>query len=704
MKKTMMAMALAATVAGLGTTGCYSVYKNCASAVSPDGRNKICFSFDPLAYTVTRDGKTVVAKTEVGLRLNHTMLTHDRMVASNQITKRKIEGVADAAVYKKSKVDLSANETLIDFNAEGLAVRLIARNDGVAYRWETDRNGSATNRKEEIIIREEKAAFTIPNSKCKVYSNFSYMEGFLDTDRMKEADPFQNSWESIPEEHCAGQFKVPAGKIGYLPLVYTLEDGTAVCVTESDLVNYPGWNFGSSTVAADSSVKIDGAFAKIPEKYIYMNWGSEKPYSEKRGLRYERVTKRGDYLVKTKGTRTFPWRAFMLADNASDLVANDLVWALATPAKGDFSWVKPGKVAWDWWNNWNLQGVPFKSGCNTKTYEYYIDFAAKNGVEYVIFDEGWSQKLNIWKYNPEVDVEHLIKYAEKKGVGIILWMAWAQIVGEEERVAKHFAKLGAKGFKVDFMDRDDAKCVEFLWKFADVCAKEKMLVDYHGMFKPMGMERTYPNVLNFEGVHGLECAKWFNNDYDFPKNDIGVYFVRMSAGPMDYTPGAMDNYPIGKYRGTTENAGSVGTRCRQMAMMTMYFAPLQMLCDSPSKYEKNMECFSFMAKTPVVWDDTVGIAGDINNFGYAACARRKGDVWYAAGMTDSNEREVEVPTDYLGEGKWAAEIFRDHPEANTKPMRYIHETRIVKKGDKIALKMAKGGGYVIRFTPAGSKL
>ena len=696
MKKTMMAMALAATVAGLGTTGCYSVYKN-ASAVSPDGKNKICFSFDPLAYTVTRDGKTVVAKTEVGLSINNVMLTGDRIVTSDQITKRKIEGVADAAVYKKSKVDLSANETLVDFQGWGLALRLIARNDGVAYRWETDKKG-------EITIRYEKAAFTIPNSKCKVYANFTHGDGFWDKDRMVKVDPLQNSWESIHEEHLAGNFKVPKNKIGYLPLVYTLEDGTAVCVTESDLVDYPGWNFGSSTAQADSSVKIDGAFARIPEEYIYMNWDNEKPYSEKRGLRYERVTKRGDYLVKTEGTRTFPWRAFMLADNASELVANDLVWALATPAKGDFSWVKPGKVAWDWWNNWNLQGVPFKSGCNTKTYEYYIDFAAKNGVEYVIFDEGWSQKLNIWMYNPEVDVEHLIKYAEKKGVGIILWMAWAQIVGEEERVAKHFAKLGAKGFKVDFMDRDDAKCVEFLWKFADVCAKEKMLVDYHGMFKPMGMERTYPNVLNFEGVHGLECAKWFNNDYDFPKNDIGVYFVRMSAGPMDYTPGAMDNYPIGKYKGTLENAGSVGTRCRQMAMMTMYFAPLQMLCDSPSKYEKNMECFSFMAKTPVVWDDTVGLEGDINNFGYAACARRKGDVWYAAGMTDSNERAVEVPTDYLGEGKWAAEIFRDHPEANTTPMRYIHETRIVKKGDKIALKMAKGGGYVIRFTPAGSKL
>ena len=698
MKKTMMAMALAATVAGLGTTGCYSVhasYKNCASAVSPDGKNKICLSFNPLAYTVTRDGKTVVAKSPIGMTIDGKELA--ACPDNIGIASVKIEGEADAAVYKKAKVDLSANVTRADFG--DWAIWLVARNDGVAYRFETSKTG-------EITINDEKASFKIPNPKCKVYANFTHGDGFWDKDRMSKVDPLQNSWESIPEEHAAGEFKVPENKIGYLPLVYTLEDGTAVCVSESDLINYPGWNYDSVNGNAKEEprpIRVDGTFARIPEKYIYMNWDTEKPYSEKRGLRYERVTKRGDYLVKTKGTRTFPWRAFMLADNASQLVANDLVWALATPAKGDFSWVKPGKVAWDWWNNWNLQGVPFKSACNTKTYEYYIDFAAKNGVEYVIFDEGWSQKLNIWKYNPDVDVEHLIKYAEKKGVGIILWMAWAQIVGEEERVAKHFAKLGAKGFKVDFMDRDDAKCVDFLWKFADACAKEKMLVDYHGMFKPMGMERSYPNVLNFEGVHGLECAKWFYNDYDFPKNDVGVYFVRMSAGPMDYTPGAMDNYPIGKYKGTFENAGSVGTRCRQMALMTMYFAPLQMLCDSPTKYEKNMECFSFMAKTPVVWDDTVGLDGDIGNFSYAACARRKGDVWYAAGMTDSNEREVEVSTDYLGEGKWAAEIFRDSEKSNTNPTSYIHETRIVKKGDKIAIKMAKGGGYVIRFTPADGK-
>lgn len=680
MKKTMMAFALAAAFAGCCSPGNEKPEKGDACAVSPDGRNKIYLYANPLAYEVERCGKTIVAKTEIGMTVDGVELKGGEA----KVTVRKLKGTAGAAVYKKSKVDLAATEAFADFGDWG--VRLVARNDGVAYRFETDKKG-------EITVNAEKASFTIPDAKCDVYGSLSVGAGFIDTDRMKKADPLQTSWEAAPEHWKAGEFKIPASKVCYLPLVYTLEDGTAVCVNESDLINYPGWNL--SGVKADGGVRLDGVFAKVPEKFVYLNWDAEKPYSETKRLRYQRVVARGDYLVKTAGKRTYPWRAFMIADNASDLVANDLVWALATPAKGDFSWVKPGKVAWDWWNNWNLQGVPFKAGCNTKSYEYYIDFAAKNGVEYVIFDEGWSEKLNIWKYSADVDVEHLIKYAEKKGVGIILWMAWAQIVGEEEKVVKHFAKLGAKGFKVDFMDRDDAACLDFLWKFADVCAKEKMLVDYHGMFKPVGMERTYPNVLNLEGVHGLENMKWYNGKYDFMESDVGVYFVRMSAGPMDYTPGAMDNYPLGAYTGTGSNPGSLGTRCRQMAMMAMYYAPLQMLCDTPTKYEKNMESFSFMAKTPVVWDDTVGLESKIGD--YAVCARRKGDVWYAAGMTDSTAREISLDTAFLGKGKWLAEMFRDHPEACKKPSRYIHETVQVKAGDKIPVKMAPGGGFVIRF-------
>ena len=682
-KKTLAMTMLIAAVVGC----CCQCCKDSAEAVSPDGRNVIKVTFSPLAYEIIRDGKQIISKTAIGMKVNGMCLAEKCSVA--KVSKRKLSGEVKANVYKKAKVNLAANETLADFG--NWALRIVARNDGVAYRFETKMPG-------EITVNCEKADFTIADSNAVAYINNNF-GGFKDGD--KPRDTLQNSWERItrksslsdlfPLETVSETEKMQ--NIAYLPLLVKYSDGTALCITESDLIDYPGWNIqkpkeGENTTAAS-------IFAKWPKMSEYYEWGV--PRSKTKRLRSLKVIEREDYLVKTKGTRTFPWRSFLIEDSEANLVANDLVWALATPSKvGDESWIKPGKVAWDWWNDWNLEGVPFKAGCNTKSYEYYIDFAAKTGVEYVIFDEGWSEKLNIWKYHPNVDVDHLIKYANNKGVGIILWMAWAQIVDDEARVVDHFAKLGVKGFKVDFMDRDDASCVNSLWKFADHCAKAKLIVDYHGMFKPTGIERTYPNIVNFEGVHGLEQMKWYRNAYDIMYNDLCCYFVRMSAGPMDYTPGAMDNYQIGKYKGTNHNPGSVGTRCRQMAMMSMFFAPLQMLCDSPTKYEKNMECFDFMSKTPVVWDDTVGLPGNAD--GYAACARRSGDVWYAAGMSNSEARDYEFDTAFLGEGNWNAEIFRDAPDADKDPTKYIHETKAIKAGEKFALKMAPGGGFVVRFT------
>ena len=286
----------------------------------------------------------------------------------------------------------------------------------------------------------------------------------------------------------------------------------------------------------------------------------------------------------------------------------------------------------------------------------------------------------------------------KKSVGIILWMAWAQAAGDEARVVEHFAKLGVKGFKVDFMDRGDADCERFLWKFAEECRKAKMIVDYHGAHRPTGMSRAYPNVVNYEGIHGLEQTKWFKNNYDFMANDVRVFFLRMTAGPMDYTPGAMDNYPVGQYKGTRDNPGSVGTRCRQMAMMAMYEAPLQMLCDSPTKYERNMECFKFMAATPVVWADTVGLGGCPDS--YAAIARKAPDgAWYAAAITDSAAREIAIDTSkFLEPGQWSAEIFRDADGCCATASSYVHETKTVKSGEKMLFKTAPGGGFVVRFS------
>ena len=663
-----LALALSAVA-----VGCKCVCHECTNqvkAVSPDGRNVITLNLKPLSYEVKRDGVVVVGKSAVGMKIDGRCLAEGAAVKN--VERRRLAGTQPTPVYKKSAVDLAASETFVDFGDWGL--RLIARNDGVAYRYETAKEG-------KIKVNCEKAALTLPDADSTCWFNFGNSFGCEET---------------IPLTRKASEI-VTGGKkekYVYLPFVYSV-GGKTVAVTESDVYDYPIWNLSRSSAGAE--VRFDSLFAGFPSSMSHCASDAQwRAVKTERGGRWVRVESHADYLVETSGTRTFPWRTFILADAPSKLCEADIVYALAAPAAkdADFSWVKPGKVAWDWWNGWDNIGEA--KGCNTAGYKRFIDFAAKNGVEYVILDEGWSEKLNIWKFHPNVDGPEIIRYGNDKGVGIILWMAWAQAYGDEARVVEHFAKLGAKGFKVDFMDRGDADVARFLENFARESAKHKMIVDYHGAYRPVGMQRAYPNIVNYEGVHGLECTKWFRNNYDFMDNDVKQFFCRMTAGPMDYTPGAMDNYPIGAYKGTGVNPGSVGTRCRQMAMMAMYEAPLQMLCDAPNKYEKNIESFSFMAAVPVVWDETVGLGGCPDSF--AAVARRKGDVWYAAAMTNSESRDFLLDTAFLGGGSWKAEVFRDAPESDSVPTKYVHERIEVKSGDRLSLKMAKGGGFIVRFT------
>ncbi len=634
------------------------------SAVSPDGRNAIRLFVNPLAYEVVRDGVVVVAKTEIGMKIDGKCIAESR--SGKGLAKSSVlGGTVDSPVYKKSEVSLDAHEVFADFGDWG--VRIAARNDGVAYRFETKFPGKVT-------VNCEKAGLALPSADVRCWGNQTGSFG------CEETIPFSKKASEI-------DFK----KMVYLPFAYSV-GGKFVVVTESDVRDYPIWNFGSAK---------DGVFASkfegYPKKLQHIGgWGKVKL---EKGGRWVKITEHEDFIAKTDGTRTYPWRTFILADKPAEVCESDIVFALA-PAQdkgADYSWVKPGKVAWDWWNCFDNIGDP--QGCTTKTYERFIDFAAATGVEYVIFDEGWSAKLDIWKYSPVVDVPHLIKYAEKKGVGIILWMAWAQVYGDEEHVAEHFAKLGAKGFKVDFMDRGDAEIANFLEKFAAACAKHRMLIDYHGVYRPNGLHRRYPNVLNYEGIHGLEQLKWFNGDEKgMMFNDVAACYLRMSAGPMDYTPGAMINHGIGSgYRGDRKFPGSVGTRCRQMAMMALYEAPLQMLCDSPTLYEKNMECFSFMAKVPTVWADTIALSGCPDSAFVAAREARDGS-WYAAGLTTMEARDSEVDTSFLGSGEWKAEVFRDAGDAKEDAAKYVHEMKSVKAGDKLAVHMAPGGGFVVRFS------
>jgi len=579
------------------------------------------------------------------------------------------------SVVGQSPIGLTANGTDVT-NAQ-----LVAHNDGVAYRFETKMPG-------EITIDDERTDLSLPpEAKALVYKTTKF-----------------GCEESVPQVMPVGKVTTAPNEMVYLPLVYTVK-GTTVAITESDLYDYPCWNLKRKDTGFVS------VFSRWPRKtHRAGGWNTKTPI-ESRG-RWEVIDESENCLVKTAGTRTLPWRVFILADAPSKLCESDIVDVLARPAEGDFSWVKPGKVAWDWWNAFDNIGDP--EGCTTKTYERFIDFASANGVEYVIFDEGWSERLNIWKFHPNVDVPHLVKYAAERHVGIILWIAWAQAVGDEAHVAEEFAKLGISGFKVDFMDRGDAQVERFLWKFADECAKRRLVVDYHGVHRPTGMSRTFPNVLNYEGIHGLEQMKWFPGTYSMVANDVAAFYGRLTAGPMDYTPGAMDNYPVGQYPRTDKakgidmrvNPGSEGTRCHQMAMMALYFAPLQMLSDSPTKYEKNMECFRFMAATPTVWERTVGLGGDFDT--YAACARKAKDggpghrslgegAWYVAALNNATGRVITIGTAFLGEGEWTMESFRDAEDANENPTHYLHETKSIKAGEKMTVPLARGGGFVARF-------
>ena len=637
--------------------------------VSPDGRNEIRFWDVPLSYSVVRDGVEVVSKSTIGLKIDGKFLVPS---VPRCMRKEVRSGSVVGPVYKKAKIDLTANETTVDFG--DWAVRLVARNDGVAYRFET-------KRPDEISVDSEIANVSFPQVDVKGAFHATCKYGCEETPARFDV-----------------LSSLATNEFAYLPAAF-LVNGKFVVVTESDVCDYPVWNL---------SARGESVFARFPaETYRsgLAGWDASIPCAKR--ARWEVVKRRADYLVKTKGTRTFPWRTFILADSPADVISADIVQALARPAeKGvDFSWVKPGKVTWEWWNAWDNIGDPLKGGadgCTTETYRRFFDLAAEYGVEYVIFDEGWSKKLDIWHLNENVDLKGLIAYGNKKGVGTILWMAWGQIVGDEERVAREFAKMGVKGFKVDFMDRGDAACERFYWDFARACAKYNLVVDYHGAHRPTGLSRAYPNVLNYEGVHGLEQMKFYKGQ-DVLANDVAICFTRMSAGPMDYTPGAMDNYPVGKYPPLAEkdvytNPGSIGTRCRQMAMMVLYEAPLQMLCDSVKKYRANAECFEFMAATPVVWDDTIGLGG--MPWTYAAIARKAKDgSWYAAAITDKEGRDIVIDTSFLGEGKWAAEIFRDAPDADVSPTKYIHLTgKPIRDGEKMLVWVAPGGGFVMKFT------
>ncbi|TAF77667.1 MAG: glycoside hydrolase family 97 protein [Bacteroidetes bacterium] len=545
-----------------------------------------------------------------------------------------------------------------------------AFNNGVAYRFETKIKGN-------IKVNEEQISYKFPTD---VKGSLHKVSGFL------------NSYE---ENYVDDKISfLDSGKIATLPLLAE-SNGIKVCITEVDLFDYAAFY-----LSYDGNNGLKGVLPKVVTKDSI---GGCCPNFER--LPFERA----NYLAITNGTRTFPWRLMVLAEQDKDLLYNNLTYLLAQENKiGDASWVKPGKVSWDWWNANNLTGVDFVTGYNTNTYKYFIDFAAKNGIEYINMDEGWSDQFDLLKLNDGkvkigtnpslgggLDMPYLFNYAKSKNVGIMLWCVWHVLDRQMNVALDQFEKWGVKALKVDFMDRDDQNVVNFYEKLAIEAAKRKMLVLYHGAYKPTGMERTYPNVINREAVQGLEYNKFTNSCT--PENLAHIPFIRMVAGPMDYTPGAMTNANEGDFKSVQARPMSQGTRCNQLALFTVLYAPLEMLADAPTAYEKEPVILEYLSKMPTVWDETMPIDGKIGDF--AVVARRKGTTWHVAGVSDWTGRKVKVKFDFLSIGKYNAEIFSDGLNANRNGNDYKKTTQTITKGEELTIEMASGGGFAIKLTP-----
>ncbi len=632
---------------------------------SPDGNLGVEVRVgNEITFSVSHGGVQLVAPSRIAMTLDggRAFGESDKV---RKVTRSKADRWIDAPVYKKSRVREQYREMVLQFPEFDLQVR--AFDAGAAYRFVSKLKG-------DFLVESEQAEFRFPE-------DWTAWFPYVRESASYEAQ-FYNSFENTYTYGTLSTWD-PA-RLAFLPLVVEAPRGMKVLITESGLLDYPGMYLSNP----DGGTTLRGVWAPYPKEV--RQGGHNMLQGE--------VQSREAYIAKASGATEFPWRIVSVSTEDRQLADNDLVWLLGKPAEGDFSWVKPGKVAWDWWNDWNLYGVDFRAGINNETYKYYIDFASKQGIEYVILDEGWAVNLqaDLMQVIPEIDIPMLSRYAQERGVGLILWAGYWAFDRDMEAVCKHYSALGIKGFKIDFMDRDDQVVVDFYRRAAETCAKYGLMADFHGAFKPSGLNRTWPNVINYEGVHGLEQMKWSAASVDQVTYDVTIPFIRMAAGPMDYTQGAMRNATRGNYRAVNSEAMSQGTRCRQLAEYTVFESPLNMLCDSPSNYLREPECTKFIAEIPTVWDETVALDGKIGS--HVAIARRKGEVWYVGALTNWNAREMELDLGFLPAGAWKMEIFRDGPNADRAAQDFQHLTLDVPAGRKVTVHLAPGGGWTARIT------
>jgi alpha-glucosidase len=626
---------------------------NSHEILSPDANIRLQIEIgEKILYSVFYKSKEILKPSPISMTVKNKDILGKNPILEDVGQKSESQEILPVIPAKSSVIRDHFNQIILKFKG-GYSLIFRVYNDGVAYRFQT-----AFDR--DIEILSEEVAFHFGGDH-HVY--FPREESFFThQERIYEYLPLSRISEY---EMCS------------TPALVDIQDGPKVAITEADLEDYAGLYLKGS----DGTV-LEGTFPAAAMK--------ERQTRD----RDVRIVQRANYIARTSGKRAFPWRVVVIAGEDKDLIESQMIFKLAKPLEiEDRSWIKPGKVAWDWWNANNVYGVDFRAGINTETYKYYIDFASEHHIEYVILDEGWYVLGDLLNINPDMDIEEITQYAKEKNVGIILWVVWKTLEDQLHQALDQFEKWGIKGIKVDFMQRDDQWMVNYYHRIAKEAALRHLLVDFHGAYKPTGLRRAYPNILTREGVLGLEHCKWSKNVT--PEHDLTIPFIRMLAGPMDFTPGAMINAQKSNFRAIFARPMSMGTRCHQMAMYVVYESPLQMLADSPSNYLKEKECLAFLSKVPTVWEETRVLEARVAD--YIVIARRYGSIWYLAAMTDWSPREFNIDLTFLGDGDHEAEIFEDGINADRLGNDYIKHVRQVTRQDILKIKMAPGGGWTARI-------
>lgn len=650
--KTQVCKLLTGILCALGFAGATMAQKT-YDVSSPDQRIQIRIHVaGAIQYDVLLKGRPLLQDCTPALNIEHDELGKSPQVAAAK--QRSENRVLTPVVRQKfAKIPERYNELRLEMQGH-YAVVFRAYNEGVAYRWET------ALPQEQVKVYSEDATFRFDGKRTVYYPQ---EESFFSHNERKYVP---QPMDSIAPETIAS-----------LPAVVDAGDGVKVAIAESDAEDYPGmWLRGTGG---------PGLAATFP------------PYPLEEKLERDRdfkVTRAADYIAVTRGTRTYPWRLLGIAERDGDLLTNELVWLLERPSElQDTSWIRPGKVAWDWWNANNVYGVDFKAGVNTATYKYYIDFAAKYGIPYIILDEGWYKLGNVLDVVPEINMEELTNYARQKNVGIILWVVWKTLDDQLQPALDQFAKWGVKGIKVDFMQRSDQVVMNFYTRASREAAKRKLMVDFHGDQKPASMTRTWPNLISAEGVRGLEWSKWSAETE--PEHNVTLPFTRMFLGPMDYTPGAMLNAQKADFAPIFRRPMSLGTRCHQLAMYVVYESPLEMLADSPSNYLREPESMEFLATVPTEWDDTKVLDARMGD--YVVVARRNGQDWYIGVMNDWTPRELELDLSFLPEGRFQMTAYQDGVNAYRNGSDYRMTKTEVGQTTKLRIALAPGGGWAARL-------